>query len=93
MVKATGGTDGSDLKWTPGVLLIKTKDENVTRPSPAAFSTPIKPSVEAEMLLPPESLGNKKLCLQGLTAEHIAKIVAPLAITRDYSEGDLVGYT
>ena len=46
----------------------------------------LQPSVEVEMLLPPESPGNK-------TAEHIAKSVAPLAIMPGYSEGDLVGYT
>ena len=62
-VGATGGTEGSDLKWIPGISLIEIKDENVTRPEPTASSTPIQPPVEAEMLLPPESPGSKKLCL------------------------------
>ena len=63
LVRATGGIEGSDLEWTPSIPLIEIKDENVTRPSPAASLIPIQPPVETEMLLPPESPGNKKLCL------------------------------
>ena len=84
----------SGVEWNDKDILIEINDENITvHWAPAAALTPVCASNESEMLSPPESSGQKKLCIQELTAIQVLRPAPPLSLQPDYSNAELVEYT